>query len=104
MAWKVVDRQVSKENSKKGSASEVVIEKKISDDSNENVSVITKMRSPDVVLKSERIRNNGYSNVCTWKIRMLEFTCLITMCIVILATFFLSIRIYSMLNELVLLE
>lgn len=76
-------------------------EKKIEDSSETNVSVFTKTTNPKVIIKSEKLENNSTSpqrNSNT--ITLLKFLCFSIMCIIILMTFFLSLKTYNMVNEL----
>jgi len=98
--WELKGREVSKRSSKKETVSEVVTEKKISNDSNVvGVSVFTKTTTPKVVIQSEKMDNAGiYQNVC--KHRIIKSACLIIMGIIILMTFFLALKTYNSVNEL----
>jgi hypothetical protein len=97
--WKLKGKEVSKRSSKKETVSEVVTEKKISNDSNVGVSVFTKTTTPKVVIQSEKMDNTGiYQNVC--KHRIIKSACLIIMGIIILMTFFLALKTYNSVNEL----
>ena len=98
--WKLEGKEVSKRSSKKETVSEVVTEKKISNDSNVvGVSVFTKTTTPKVVIQSEKMDNAGiYQNVC--KHRIIKSACLIIMGIIILMTFFLALKTYNSVNEL----
>lgn len=97
--WKLKGKEVSKRSSKKETVSEVVTEKKISNDSNVGVSVFTKTTTPKVVIQSEKMDNADiYQNVC--KHRIIKSACLIIMGIIILMTFFLALKTYNSVNEL----
>lgn len=97
--WKLKEKEVSKRSSKKETVSDVVTEKKISNDSNVGVSVFTKTTTPKVVIQSEKMDNTGiYQNVC--KHRIIKSACLIIMGIIILMTFFLALKTYNSVNEL----
>ena len=97
--WKTKSNQVSRRNSRKDSVSEVVIEKKISDDSEAGVSVFTKTTTPKVVIQSEEMRDpEVYQNVK--RHNALKSICLIVMSIIILMTFFLCLKTYNDVNEL----
>ena len=75
------------------------MERKISDDSDANVSVFTKKTTPKVVIQSEKMDNlNIHQNVC--KHRMIKSIYLIVMGIIVLMTFFLSLKTYQTVNEL----
>ena len=66
-----------------------------------NVSVITKTTTPKVVVQSENVSNseNVFSNTND-KHFLLKLICFIIMCIILLMTFFLSLKTYNMVNEL----
>lgn len=100
-------KKVSSKKTQKSWVSNVVIERNISTPSESNVSIITKTTNPRVIVKSEKMDNNcdyNYSHPHTWKNQILKFVCLIIMCMIILATFFLSLKTYNMMNELILLQ
>ena len=68
----------------------------------DSVSVFTRTTNPKVIIKSENIIDNW--NI-SWresknKHRLLKFLCVIIMCLIILMTFFLSLRTYNTVNEL----
>lgn len=92
----------TKKTSQKIWTSAVVTEKKHADNSEANVSVFTKTTNPKIIIKSENLKNND--NVFLWqkqnKYNMLIFFCFIIMCIIILATFFLSLQTYNTVNKL----
>ena len=97
--WKTKKSQVSRKDSKKESVSEVVIEKRMSSDSDIDVSVFTKTTTPKVVVQSEKMDCTSiYQNICEH--RILKSACLIIMGVVILMTFFLSLKTYNTVNEL----
>ena len=99
---KIVKKGNSEKVSKKEAVSEVVTEKKISNHNDTDVSVFTKMTTPKVVIQSEEIDSPIITqNICRHSI--LKFTCLIIMGIIILMTFFLSLKTYNSVNELYLL-
>ena len=95
--WKTT--KVSKAKvSKKGTVSDVV-EKKISANPDTSVSVFTKTTNPKVVVQSEKINTlHNIQNI--HKDRILKSICLIVMGIIILMTFFLSLKTYQTVNEL----
>lgn len=104
ISWAKKQKKASttKKTSQKIWASSVVTEKKHSDNSEANVSVFTKTTSPKIVVKSENLKNND--NMFLWqkqnKYNMLILFCFIIMCIIILATFFLSVQTYDTVNKL----
>ena len=66
-----------------------------------NVSVITKTTTPKVVIQSENINNNShFLNEINDKHLLLKLICFVIMCIILLMTFFLSLKTYHAVNEL----
>ena len=66
-----------------------------------NVSVITKTTSPKVVIQSENVSNNShFLNEINDKHLLLKLICFVIMCIILLMTFFLSLKTYHAVNEL----
>lgn len=66
-----------------------------------NVSVITKTTTPKVVIQSEKVSNNeDISNEINDKHLLLKLICFVIMCIILLMTFFLSLKTYNAVNEL----
>jgi hypothetical protein len=66
-----------------------------------NVSVITKTTTPKIVVQSENVSNDCcFLNKTDDKNVILRFICLLIMCIILLMTFFLSLRTYNTVNEL----
>ena len=66
-----------------------------------NVSVITKTTSPKVVIQSENVSNNSHLlNEIHDKHLLLKLICFVIMCIILLMTFFLSLKTYHAVNEL----
>lgn len=63
-----------------------------------NVSVITKTTTPKVVIQSENVNNNN--KVLEDKHLLLKLVCFVIMCIILLMTFFLSLKTYNAVNEL----
>ncbi len=86
--------------SKKETVSEVVTEKKLSNDSTPSVTVFTKTTTPKVVVQSED------ANCCAPYVhhsqtyRIFKSICLIVLWIIILITFFLNLKIYHTINKL----
>lgn len=101
-AWKTkkaTKNEISKKNSKKDSVSEVVVEKRISDDSETGVSVFTKTTTPKVVVQSEKMQTLEIDqNIC--KHGIIKSACMIVIGIIILMTFFLALKTYNTVNEL----
>lgn len=77
-------------------SSEIIIEKSKENLDKRNVSVITKTIRPNVIIKSENINENNTQGK-QWLIKSI---CLMIMCIIILITFFLSLKTYNMVHEL----
>lgn len=103
-SWTKKQKKTSttKKASQKIWVSAVVTEKKHSNHPEANVSVFTKTTNPKVVIKSESLKNSN--SISLWqkqnKYNMLMFFCFIIICIIILATFFLSLKTYNTVNEL----
>ena len=97
--WKVERKSISKRGSRKETISDVVVEKKVSNESNVGVSVFTKTTTPKVVIQSEKMNNsNIYQSICRHKI--IKSVCLMIIGIIILMTFFLALKTYNSVNEL----
>jgi hypothetical protein len=90
--------KASKKDSLNGVVSDVAVEKRVSNDSDANVSVFTKTTNPNVVINSEDVA--AYRKQRFHKHRILKSVCLIVMGIIILMTFFLSLKTYNAVNEL----
>ena len=75
----------------------ISIKKNTSDSSGNNVSVITKTTKPQIIIQSEKIgdKTNIYPN----KHKLIKFCCMIILCIIILLTFFLTLKVYNMLSD-----
>lgn len=65
-----------------------------------NVSVITKTTTPKVVIQSENVNNNNLLNEINDKHLLLKLICFVIMCVILLMTFFLSLRTYNAVNQL----
>lgn len=63
-----------------------------------NVSVITKTTNPKIVIQSESFDKDGQWDL--HKHTLLKFICLIIMYIIILITFFISIKTFDMVKDL----
>jgi len=65
-----------------------------------NISVITKTTSPKVVIQSENVKyaDKADESMCNHKV--FQFILAIVMCIIILITFFISLKTYNTLNSL----
>ena len=79
-----------------------IVTKKSSKDEEATVSVFTKTNTPKVILKSEKL-NKECDSIC-WtslnKHTLIKFVCILIMCLIILITFFISLRTYNIVNEL----
>lgn len=64
-----------------------------------NVSVITKTTAPKVIIQSENM-NEQSLNENNDKHLFLKLICFVIMCIILLMTFFLSLKTYNSINEL----
>ena len=95
---KVSKTKSPKKDSLNGVVSDVVLEKKTHNNSDTNVSVFTKTTNPNVIINSEN--TNSYKNYCIHKHRILKSFCLIVLGVIILITFFLSLKTYNTVNEL----
>ena len=90
----------SKKKQKEVIASDVIEEKRINSPES-NVSVLTKTTNPKVVINSENFKDNCNNLPCYWKKhKLLKSICFIIICIIILMTFFLSLKTYNIVNEL----
>lgn len=93
---------ISKRTSKKDWTTSMPINEKHTSHPDANVSVFTKTTTPKVVINAENTKNNH--NNLSWKKNskydVLIFLCFIMMCIIILATFFISLQTYNIIKEL----
>lgn len=89
-----------KKKSQSENVSEVIIEKKVSN-SDTNVSVFTKTTEPKVVIQSENVDiSKVLKNQSICKHRLMKSICMITITVIILITFFLSLKTYNIVSEL----
>ena len=97
--WKSV---ISKKTQKTVWTVNDINEKEQFDSSDDSVSVFTKTTNPKVIIKSEDIRNNWNftQEESRNKHRLLKFLCVIIICLIILMTFFLSLKTYNAVNKL----
>lgn len=98
---KISDVKIASKNSKRETVSDVVVEKKTSENPETGVSVFTKTTNPKIVIQSENLEDTRVcqnQNICSC--RFLKFVCLMIMCIIVLMTFFLTLRTYNIVNEL----
>jgi len=68
--------------------------------SEKNVSVITKTNTPKIIVQSEQITSTSKESNTKYKHEILPFLLKITMCLIVLITFFLSIKTYNIVNQL----
>lgn len=96
------DKKTSKIQKTKVSKKETVfgaIEKKTSTNPDTSVSIFTKTTNPKVVIQAEKIDvPHTIQNI--HRHRIIKSACLIVMGIIILMTFFLSLKTYQTVNEL----
>ena len=91
---------ISKKKQKEMIASEIVEEKKINNSPESNISVLTKTTNPKVVINSEDFKNCDENLTIQKKHKLLKTVCFMIICIIILMTFFISLKTYNMVNEL----
>jgi hypothetical protein len=94
--WK---NTVNKKSTKKDWTTKVVTDKNQTTNPETNVSVFTKTTNPKVIIKTESLENNYLCKIHD-KHKVLRFLCFVIICIIILATFFLSLHTYNTVNEL----
>ena len=96
----------SKETRKKVVASDIIEEKPVKTASEANVSVLTKTTNPKIIVESENLKNSYDVPLCnnSRKHGLLKSVFFIVICIIILMMFFLTIRIYNMVDELLYLH
>ena len=90
---------ISKKAGKNSKNFSSIQEKEIERTSENNVSVFTKTITPKVVIQSENIDNSLFSENIN-KHQILKICCLIIMSIILLMTFFLTLKTYNAVNEL----
>ena len=93
--------KASTRSSKKETVSDVVVEKETSENPETGVSVFTKTTNPKIIVQSENLENTKVcqnQNICSC--RFWKFVWLMIMSIIILMTFFLTLRTYNIINEL----
>lgn len=91
---------ISKKKQKEVIASDIVEEKKINNSAEPNISVLTKTTNPKVIINSEDFKNNCENLQNRKRHKLLKTVCFMIICIIILMTFFISLRTYNMVNEL----
>jgi len=73
----------------------VVAEKKASVERESNVSIFTKTTNPKVIVQSENIKFQDNSLCKDWnKHKFVKIMCMVIMCIILLITFFMSLKTY----------
>lgn len=99
---KLQKSSLSKKRQKEVIASDVVEEKKINNSSESNISVLTKTTNPKVIINSENFKDNcnNLPHHNRKKHKLLKSICFMIICIIILMTFFLSLKTYNIVNEL----
>ena len=90
---------ISKKTEKDSRSSSSIQEEEIEHTSKNGVSVFTRTTSPKVVIQSENVNHNLLTPNLD-KHQILKICCLIIMSIILLMTFFLSLRTYNAVNEL----
>lgn len=91
------DKKATVKTKKQWSSAEL---KKVIDSPDASVSVFTKTTNPKVIIESEHIKEECH---CRWnrnKHKLLKFLCMMIMCIIVLITFFLSLKTYNTVSEL----
>lgn len=98
-SWK---NSANKKNTKKSWTTKIISDKKQTNTPETNVSVFTKTTNPKVVIKTEKLENDWNGCLCKNqnKHKIICFFCFIIICIIILATFFLSLQTYNIVNKL----
>lgn len=98
-AWKTSKNSAVK-TSKKEAISEVITGKDV-EKHDSNVSILTKTTGPKVVIQSENLKPSTiYSSQSIRRHRVLKSVFMVVMGIIILITFFLSLKTYNTVNEL----
>ena len=95
----IISKKIKKDNKVFNSISEKKIE--TSNENENNVSVFTKTTNPKVIIQSENLgeKLNLFAQNID-KHQILKLCCLIIMSIILLMTFFLSLKTYNAVNEL----
>lgn len=91
IGWKVEKNRQSQTEIKKN-------DNTTEDISETNVSVITKTTNPRIVVQSENLDKDHKLNL--HEHTLLKFICLIIMCVIVLITFFISIKTFDMVKDL----
>lgn len=97
--WKT---SVTKKLPKKTWEVKTVAEKKVTESSDTNVSVFTRTTNPKVIIKSESVKDDWKDFSCkNWnKHKLIKFVCFVVICLIVLMTFFLSLKTYNTVNDL----
>lgn len=96
-------KKLSNKSSKarnESSFSELSIQKKVNNTNEANFSVITKTTKPKVVIQSENIKDNYMSHYNVSNHKIIKQAFFVVMCIIILITFFLSLKTCNMVADL----
>lgn len=99
-------KTLNSKSKQKKSDIKVPIKKDSADFFEKEVSVITKTTKPQVVIQSEKIDELQKNCMHDWTIwfrnkhQLIKFCCIIVVCIIILLTFFLSLKTYNMVKDL----
>ena len=75
-------------------------DEKSTNSSNTNVSVFTRTTNPKVIIESENVNWSFEWKEHHGKHKLLKFICMMIMCLIILMTFFLSLKTYNMVHNL----
>lgn len=99
---KLQKSSVSKKKQKEVITSDIIEEKKIGSSSESNISVLTKTTNPKIIVNSEDFKDsyNELPHHNRKKHKLLKSICFMIICIIILMTFFLSLKTYNIVNEL----
>ena len=81
---------------KKTSFSELSIQKKVNNPNESDFSVITKTTKPKVIIQSENFGNDNVFHCNSNNHKFIKYILKVVMCIIILITFFLSLKTYDM--------
>jgi len=95
-------KSTSKKSQKEVIASDIIEEKRINNSSEHSISVLTKTTKPKVIINSEDFKNSSenLSMHNPKNHKLLKTVCFMIVCIIILITFFLSLKTYNTVNEL----
>jgi len=101
MKAKEKNNVISKKTENKHKKTDSIAKRDIKNISENNVSVFTKSINPRVIIKSEDMDQKPNLLIQNMdKHQILKVCCLIIMCIILLMTFFLSLKTYNTVQEL----